>query len=133
MLPLRHNGKVLFAGSGLSPSTFLHYLEDLYDLPYLAKALCQYRKEDGSVDKVLINKHLPGHRDFYRKDAENSKFYQRAFAAGLKINKADVGLSDMQVINLKQLFEIGSQIIKADPNVLLCDDPNCLYCSSNKQ
>lgn len=129
---LRCNGKILFAGTGLAPTTFLHYLETEFDSVYLLPALCQV-KEGNDRRYIFIEKHLPGHRDFYRPDAENSKFYQRAFAKGLQIGQADAGLASMQVVGLKQLWEIGSELIQQDPDILLCDNPDCTFCAKWKR
>lgn len=126
---LRRNGKILFVGSTLAPSTFLHYIEDAFDLPYLSSAVCLYRREDGSVAKALLPKHLPGHRDFYcGEKAINCKFYKKAIERGLQISEAAVGLDKLQLVDLQQLWQIGSQLVQEDNRILLCDDPNCIFC-----
>ncbi|MBO4633361.1 MAG: DUF4910 domain-containing protein, partial [Lentisphaeria bacterium] len=78
-------GKVVYIGSGLAPSTFLHYLETVCNSAFLQPAVCRVKNPDGSLHTVFIEQHLPGHRDFYRPDAENCKFFLRAVKAGLKI------------------------------------------------
>lgn len=125
---LQLGGKVLFFGSGLAPNTFLHYLEDCADMPFLDDAVCRMKNEDGSLKTVIVPRHLPGHRDFYRKDAENCKFYQRAFARGLEVKSAQLGLAQLQLIDLRQMYEIGMQLLKEDRRTLLCDDKDCLFC-----
>lgn len=121
-------GKVLYFGTGLGCSTFLHYLEDCANVPYLAPAVCQYLDENGVPRPVVIPGHLPGHRDFYRKDAENCKFYTAAVKAGLQIDEVPLGYGKLQLIDLKQLYDIGMELLKNDPRILLCDDPECIFC-----
>jgi len=75
--------------------------------------------------------HLPNvtvRRDFYRADAENCKFFRRAVEAGLHIAEVPFGMDRIQVIELKPFYDIGMHLMKADPRVLLCDDPGCMFC-----
>ena len=122
------NGKILYFGTAMPPTTFLHYLEDICNVPYLDAAVCRIKNPDSSLKTVLIEKHLPGHRDFYRKDAENCKFFRRAIADGLEIRTVHLGMGKLQLVNIRQLYEIGTQLLGEDPRILLCDDPNCLFC-----
>ena len=125
---LRRNGKLLFFGCGLAPSTFLHYLETEADLPYLGKALCQAWNKDGSRRTVFMEQHLPGHRDFYRPDAENCKFYTRAVQSGLEIKSVSLGLGKLYLMDMQELYQIGMDLLRKDPRILLCDDENCFFC-----
>ena len=106
-------------------------MEDILDMPYLDTAVCTVKKENEMSERVMIRKHLPGDRDFYRKDAENSKFFQAAVKAGLEIKRISVGTGKLMLLDLNQLFEIGMELLKKDPRILLCDDPNCLFCRRN--
>ncbi len=127
------NGKVLHFGSGFNATTYLHCLEDELDLPYLDAAYCAVRDPDGSVRTVRIEKHLPGCRDFYRKDYWNSKFYTRAVARGLEVKTADLGLGKILLVDLKQLRKIGLELLSEDPEVLLCDSNECHFCSKHRK
>ena len=127
---LELGGKVVYIGSGLAPSTFLHFLETMSDAAFLQPAVCRVKDPDGSLRTVFIDKHLPGHRDFYRGDAENCKFFVRAVKAGLSIKEVPFGMSKLQVIDLKEFYEIGMRLCREDPRVLLCDDPNCQFCKN---
>lgn len=130
---LQAHGKILYIGSELASTTFLHYLENELDLPYLQQALCKVRI-DAEHDKVVsIDRHLPGHRDFYRPDAENSKFFSKAKAVGLEIKEYSFGIGKLHLIELDELYRIGMQIVKDDPNIFLCDDQECFFCRQNKQ
>lgn len=125
----QHKGKVLFFGCGLGPNTFLHYLEDTCDLPFLDTAICRIKTDDGDLKTVAIPKHLPGDRDFYHASANGScKFYDRAFERGLKKRSVSLGQNELIVLDLEELYNIGIPLIKEDPDVLLCDRTDCLFC-----
>ena len=126
---LELNGKVVYIGTGLGPSTFLHFLETVCRAAFLQPSLCRVKDPDGSLRTLSLDQHLPGHRDFYRSDAENCKFFQRAVQAGLKIAEVPFGMSRILVIELKPFYEIGMWLMKEDPRVLLCDNPDCAFCS----
>ncbi len=124
------HGKVLYFGCSVASTTFLHYLETHCQVPFLGPAVCRRKNSSGSLDAVLIEQHLPGHRDFYcGQQAEKCKFFSRAFARGLKLAQADLGLGKLKLLSLPQLFAIGCQLQQEDPRVLLCDDPECTFCS----
>ncbi len=125
---LERGGKVLHFGSGIGSTTFLHYLEDHCNAPFLDTAVCRVKNPDGTLKTVMIEKHLPGHRDFYREDAEKCKFFRRAVERGLEIRSAPLGLGELKLLETEPLFALGVQLIKDDPRVLLCDDPACLFC-----
>jgi len=126
---LELKGKVLFIGAGLAPSTFLHYLETEVNAPFLERAVCKVKNADGSCEIVTIDQHLPGHRDFYRADAGNCKFYRRAVEKGLHIAELPFGMNKLHLIDLEELHRIGLEVLREDPNALLCDDPECLFCA----
>ncbi len=125
---LKNGGKVIYLGTGLAPSTFLHYIETVNDAPFLQPAVCRVKDPDGALRTVLLEKHLPGHRDFYRKDAENCKFFRQAVQEGLHIHEIPFGMGKIQMIDLQNFYEIGMKLWKKDPRILLCDDPECVFC-----
>jgi aminoglycoside 3-N-acetyltransferase len=125
-----HNGIISAFGCGIGSTTFLHLLEDVMDLDYLGEALVAVKNEDGSVKRLLIKKHLPGHRDFYMRNAEQCKFFKKAVKEGLEIKTVKLGAGKIQNIEADKLFELGKTIIKEDPRILLCDVTTCKFCSS---
>ena len=129
---LDFKGKILHFGSGLGTTTFLHFLEDELNLSYLGNAVCRIKDPDGKVRSVMVPKHLPGHRDFYGSNAENSKFFKKAKSHGLKIGEVSLGLGKLQSIEVKNLNEIGVPIIRQDPNIFLCDSEECIFCSKSR-
>jgi aminoglycoside 3-N-acetyltransferase len=126
---LDYNGKMVWFGAGLASTTFFHFLEDELDMPYLGEAVCRVKKADGSIGTILIKKHLPGHRDFYRNPAEETKMYKRLLQKGLAIKKAGLGFGEIKVIDTRQMYELGIEALKEEPTLLLCDDKECRFCS----
>ncbi len=125
----RRHGRILYVGCSLAVTTFLHYLEHAGEMPFLAPAVCRVVQPDGSLQTVVVPRHLPGHRDFYRRrQAEKSKFFQRAIASGLEIRRARLGLGDVLLVDLEPLDAIGRKLLREDPRVFLCDDPECDFC-----
>ena len=129
---LEHGGQVLHFGSSMATTTFLHFLEDHCDMPFLDTAVCRLKALDGSFKTVTIEKHFTGHRDFYCGfKAESCKFFSRAKAAGLRINSGRLGLGELRLMETKELFDIGKELLRADPRILLCDNPECVFCGKN--
>ena len=130
---MENNGKILYFGTGLAPSTFLHFIEDEMNLKYLASAVCRIKAADGKARTVLVPKHLPGHRDFYVSKAENSKFFRKVISEGLEIREASLGLGKLQVIDAGQLYALGVKAVREDDSIFLCDSPDCGFCFENKR
>lgn len=125
---LELGGKVLFFGCGIASNTFLHFLEDQVDAPFLLNAIVKVKDEDGKIHTEVMKKHLPGHRSFYGSAPEQGKFYQEAFRRGLQVKETSLGLGKLHLMDLKQLYEIGMNMFSEDPLATLCDNPNCSFC-----
>lgn len=125
---LELSGKVVFFGCGLASSTFLHYLEYKAKSNFLQCAIVKIKNPDGTYRTEMIKDNLPGHRDFYDHKGLTSKFYTRAIEKGLKINKVNFGIGEIYSIDLKDFYEIGMKLFEEDPNIVLCDKENCLFC-----
>ena len=127
------NGKILFFGSGLGPTTFIHYLETAVNANFLETAVCTVKKEDGSVEHVTVPQHLPGHRDFYRFDSENCKFYKKLISAGLKIREVELGMGKLQLIDIRQFYELGLPLMQENSDIILCDSDDCIFCKKYRK
>lgn len=121
-------GKVLFFGCDMTCNTFLHFLEDQSEAPFLQNAVIKVRGADGNLHTEVIKNHLPGDRDFYHSPAAERKFYRRAMARGLKIEQEDLGMGILRVIELQSLYRIGMELFAEDPFVTLCDNYDCTWC-----
>ena len=124
---LELGGKILYFGAGLESTTFIHFLEDATRMPFLSTAICRVKNPDGTLETVAVPRHLPGCREFYE-NAMECKFFKRAFARGLELKRVKFGMGELMALDIRQLYEIGLAVIKDDPKVLLCDDPDCLFC-----
>jgi len=103
-------GKVVFLGADVKSCTFLHYLEDRFDLPGVAPALASVKGSDGRPHDVVIARHFPGPRDFY-KLGEEAPFFREAKARGLQIRRARLGLGQVKAIELEQLAHVGEALL----------------------
>jgi len=126
------NGKIAWFGAGLESTTFFHLLENELDMPYLKEAVCRVKEKTGAIRILLIQKHLPGHRDFYICPAEGTKMYKELLKKGLVIDKSNLGFGEIKVIDAKQMYELGMESLKKEPTLLLCDNPECIFCSKYK-
>ena len=122
-------GKVVFFGCGVSSNTFLHYLEDRANSNFLENAVIKIVREDGKHVTEIMRNHLPGCRDFYYFLApDECKFYKRAMERGLNIKRELLGAGDIYTMQLSELYEIGTELFREDPDVTLCDRPQCVFC-----
>lgn len=124
-------GKILFVGSGVACNTYLHYLETALDLWYLGCAVIRYRNDKGEIRSALIEQHLGGCRDFYK--GLKCKFNDRAIERGLKIDFVSLGYAGLHLIDAEALYNIGSELLKEDPALLLCDSEKCMFCVNAKE
>ena len=122
-----NGGKIVYFGASPRSTTFLHYLEDCLDLPYLTTAMCQIRNPDGSPRPVLIPKFPSGHRNFYGQDWRGTKIFKTLLADGLDVKIATAGLGEIKTMQAGQLYDLGMAALKKDPSLLLCDDMCCKH------
>ena len=130
---LRHNGKVVHFGNSIGSTTFLHLLEDRLDLPGVETVFCKFRRPDGTVDFAAVPRNLPYDRDFYHGTQETIRFFRAATAKGLKIRESSLGIGRIQTMDLRELYDIGMELLKADPLLLMSDDPANLSCRRASQ
>lgn len=111
---LEKDGSVIFFGCRLASNTFLHYLEDIAtDIP--KPATIKYIDKEGRLRTGFLEKQYPGKRDFYR--VSDGEFYDKAIKKGLKIYSAECGIGHIYRIKLRNMYEVGMEMIKEDPYV----------------
>ena len=125
---LELGGKVLFFGVDINYNTFLHYLEDKSNAPFLANVFVKVENADGKLQTEIIRRHVPGHRCFYGENPRDGKFYRNAFQKGLHVAQVELGVGRLQLMDLQQVHDIGMELFREDPLATLCDDPNCFFC-----
>lgn len=123
---LKKGGSILFIGSCRGSNTFLHYIEEITEAPFLEPLAFSYITESGKLRLGYIENHLPGHRNFY--NGFDNEFYDKAFAKGLKIHKVPFGNEYLCRIDMREFYEIAMEIFKEDSCATLCKDPDCFYC-----
>lgn len=126
---LKRGGSVVFLGCSIAPNTFLHYLEDVTDAPFMQSAVIRYLDADGEPHTACIPRHLPGDRDFYG-DPAGSAFYAEAVERGLKIDAVPFGIGWIYRMELANIYEVGMAMFRDDPVATLCKNPDCAYCAS---
>lgn len=122
------DGSVVFLGCSIASNTFLHYIEDCADAPFLQPAVIRYIDAKGTWRTGFIERHLPGHRDFYGA-VHKSAFYDEAVRRGLRIDAVPFGMATLYRMRLRELYEIGMGMFRDDPCATLCHDPKCPYCA----
>ncbi|MBE6931350.1 MAG: AAC(3) family N-acetyltransferase, partial [Ruminococcaceae bacterium] len=126
---LKRGGSVVFLGCSIAPNTFLHYLEEVTDAPFMQSAVIRYLDADGEPHTACIPRHLPGDRDFYG-DPAKSEFYAEAVERGLKIDAVPFGIGWIYRMELANIYEVGMAMFRDDPVATLCKNPDCAYCAS---
>lgn len=122
---LDYNGYFLFFGAEMTSATFFHALEEWHNLPYLqeGKVLVDC---NGREKKVTINGLPSGHRDFYTLP---NKIMSRLKKKKTDIKIKKVGLGRIKMVKAKELYEKLSEIIDEEPDIFLCDNKECDFCS----
>ena len=115
-------GKVMLLGVDMDRNTIMHSLEEEINACYL-KTLdipAPSYIDDFKNKKFTLKQFPPGHRDFIgitpilrRKDA---------------LIEGKIGNAVVMVIKIKELFEIGLDILRQDPLFFICHNPNCNSC-----
>jgi len=112
--------KILHFGSPVRHTSFVHYFENFYDLPGIGPGFFAERQPNGKNRYFLIPKSLPGPREFYTKD-ENARFFREAQARGLRIDSVGLGLGTLKLIDCREFWRIGSELVKEDPWIIVGD------------
>ena len=128
---LELDGSVIFLGCSVGANTFIHYIEDMADVPFLGAAVVKYIDRDGLTYTDVIKRHLPGCRSFYQ--GFDGYFYQEAIRRGLHIDEVSFGIGKLYRIKLRDLYEIGMEMHKEDPMKLLCGKEGCAFCNRYKK
>ena len=113
-------GKILHFGSPIGHTSFVHCFETHYDLPGLGPSYYDVRLADGTITWKFVPKGLPGPREFYSKD-EKARFFREAIARGLEIRREKLGVGELKLIDCREFWRIGSELVTADPRIIIGD------------
>ncbi|HHW49297.1 MAG TPA: AAC(3) family N-acetyltransferase [Clostridiaceae bacterium] len=116
------NGKIVLLGVDMDRNTMMHSMEEAIDAVYLRTLdIPAPTYIDGYKDKTFtLKKFPPGHRDFLR----ITPYLRRKEA----LMEGKIGNAVVKVIDAVKLFEYGLEILKEDPMLFICHNPNCNSC-----
>lgn len=118
-------GKILLIGVDQDRNTSLHTLEDLVNAPYLSAYTAKYLDPKSGKTKTLTMQRFPGpHRDFIGLD------HLFRAAGVMQISKA--GRAVCRLIDAGGMRDVGLRALRADPAAVLCNNPNCADCVTQR-
>jgi aminoglycoside 3-N-acetyltransferase len=116
-------GYVCLAGVDQDRNTTLHTVEATLKMPYLSDRTCTFDIPLGRVRRTFH--YFPGpHRDFIGLD--------RLLRDSGKMRIHRIGNAVLRLIRSRDLIEIGLQVGREDPAFVLCDNPHCEDCVSQR-
>lgn len=127
------DAKVIFLGCGMWANSTLHVAEDWAELPYLGPQSAIIIDEKGEKRLVHLMKMPIGHRDFYTRGEENQKTKVVRFLRSMQaIVYGKIGGAKVQIIPMRTCIELCMEQLKEEPDLLLCDRPDCDFCVASK-
>lgn len=121
--------KVMFLGVDMCCNTTLHAVEDWLDMPYLQEEKALAKGEDGRAKVVKVYKSPMGDRDFYRKGSK----VERLLEMSGMIRRGKVGRAETVWLPSQEMVRAVVEGIYQEPTLLLCDRPECQFCSKYRQ
>jgi len=117
-------GKIILLGVDLSRNTTQHAIEDLLDVDYLVDQEVPAPKylPDYEGKTMVMKKFCSGHRDFISFTAD----LRRADA----LTEVMIGNATARIIDVRRMFELGQELLAADPTHFLCRNENCDHCTA---
>lgn len=119
------NAWIIMLGCSLAANTMLHAVE-AWALPYPPPNFVFAKGKDGGIKKVVCNDFPEWCREWYGK-FEEGKIQKRLFARGV-IAKRQLGRGTIYAMQAKRLVDTCLRVLKKEPDVFLCDRPNCRTC-----
>ncbi len=117
-------GYICLLGVDQDRNTTLHSIEALLELPYLNTHSGGFIDEEGKT-RFGEWKYFPGpHRDFIGLD--------HIYRDSGKMKTGRIGKAVVRLIRAKDLIDIGLELGKRSPDFVLCDNPNCADCVSQR-
>jgi len=121
--------KIMFLGVDMRCNTTLHAVEDWLDLPYLQLEEARAKGPNGRPQVVKVYKSPMGDRDFYRPGAK----VQRLLEKSGMIREGKVGEAKTRWLPAQEMVRAVTEEIYERPDLLLCDRPQCEFCSTYRQ
>jgi aminoglycoside 3-N-acetyltransferase len=116
-------GYVCLLGVDHDRNTTLHTVEEMLRLPYMSPIDATFDTPEGKVTKSWP--YFPGpHRNFIGLD--------RMFAASGKMRVGKIGSAVVRLIKSADLIALALDAGRRDPAFVLCDNPNCQDCVTQR-
>tara|TARA_Y100000310_G_scaffold333939_1_gene412544 strand:+ start:1010 stop:1927 length:918 start_codon:yes stop_codon:yes gene_type:complete len=113
------NGKIVFLGAPFQSCTFIHYIEQMYEVPYRYMRTFKGKVIIGGNEKeeeiTFYNKHDVFFSSF-------SKFEKYLLEKGLMKNM-ELGAGNIRVVECKDMFDEGYKFLDKDIYYFLKNDP----------
>lgn len=114
------NAWVLLLGCGHNSSSMIHIAEEAVDVPYLYRTRVQTIVEGDRTYEVTVRR--PGRSNgFFKIDGP--------LRARRAIIDGKVGAAPSMLIRAADIVETASEMLRNNPEALLCDDPTCESCA----
>ncbi len=116
------NGKAILLGVDMDRNTTMHSMEEAIDAKYLLELDIPAPTyiDDYKNKKFTLKKFPPGHRDFL------------SMTPYLRKNnimvEGKIGNAVVKVINVKEMFDLGKELMEKDPLLFICNNENCNFC-----
>ena len=116
----RLGGKTVLLGVDMDRNTVMHALEEEIDARYLRTLDIVAPTYLSPQQTFTLEKFPPGHRDFLC----ITPVLRREGA----MIEGKIGSAVVKVIDTERLFEIGLRMLRDDPLLFICENPNCNSC-----
>jgi len=113
-------GKVLLLGVDNDRNTMMHSLEEEINAKYLRELDIPAPTYMKGKEKFTLRKFPPGHRDFL----SVTPLLRRKGA----LKESVIGRACLKVIDAKALFDTVLPLLREDPLLFICENPNCNSC-----
>lgn len=129
------NFKIVLLGCGLAPNSMLHAIEDWAGLPYMRHGVTTcYCKNDPAPAGRLYHGMPVGHREFYIPgEASLESRYAKLMRRHGKLHSGAVGQAPTHWMKARDLVDVSMSELDRQPDLFLCDKPECSSCVENKQ
>lgn len=125
-------GKILLLGVGHNRSSLIHVAEFLADLPYLnimfddsLGSTYKIENDDGDISYFPVENKLAGCSEgFYKADG--------ILRDKNIIRDGRIGNAESMLLKAIDVLNAVVPVLKSDPGLLFCDDPNCKSCRRRK-
>lgn len=120
------NGAIVLLGVGQHANSALHAVEDMLDMPYLRDVEALVASPGAEEPTRFLCRKCPvGDRDFYNR--ETSKWDAAIRPTGT-VRLGRLGRAAVQVMEAKPWAEAAVRLLSSQPDLLLCDRPQCAFC-----